>query len=109
MPAVLVWRSPLAVARSLCRRVGLTLTHGLALWDWHNRAALAALAGHEVLVVGYDERVSNPHAVVAEIAVWLDKLAISPSDGRWNVDAAAVVVSPDLDHKLSEGELPPAQ
>ena len=106
LPAVLVWRRPLAVARSLCRRDGLTLTHGLALWDWYNRAAMAALAGHDVLVVRYDELVEDPKDVVVEIAEWLDGLAISPPGGSWDVDAAAAVVSPDLDHEGAEGDVP---
>ena len=109
LPAVLVWRRPLAVARSLCRRDGLTLTHGLALWDWYNRAAMAALAGHDVLVVRYDELVEDPKDVVVEIAEWLDGLAISPPGGSWDVDAAAAVVSPDLDHEGAEGDVPSDQ
>ena len=43
---VLVWRHPVAVARSLRSRQGFTVSLGLALWERYNRAALAALAGH---------------------------------------------------------------
>ena len=51
MAAVLVWRAPLAVARSLRRRDGTPLPYGVALWERYNRSAIANLAGTDVYVL----------------------------------------------------------
>ncbi|WOJ93435.1 glycosyltransferase [Congregibacter variabilis] len=49
-----VYRSPLAVARSLARRNSFPLQFGLALWEIYNRRALALLGG-DSLSVSYDQ------------------------------------------------------
>src|ERR1700723_2634758 len=58
--AVLVWRSPLAVARSLQKRDGMHLADGLALWERYNRAALMNLAGVNTFVCNYEAVVRDP-------------------------------------------------
>ncbi len=100
LAAVLVWRHPLAVARSLRdhlrgvvdthfpdraptgllavplavhgRTIGLE--HAVALWESFNRAALEGLAGMDVLVAGFDTVVADPWAFAARAARWLDGL-----------------------------------
>jgi len=68
-----VYRSPLAVARSLARRNAFPLQYGLALWEIYNRRALAVLAGApEGVTVSYDQLFRGEvalEAVLEEVAV----------------------------------------
>ena len=59
---ILPFRHPLEVAHSLVRRDGLTVTEGLAVWERHTRAVLAAAAGHAVVVLAYDDLRRDPAA-----------------------------------------------
>jgi hypothetical protein len=104
---VYVWRSPLAVARSLGSRQGFTVSHGLALWDRYNRAALAALAGHEVFVVRYEEMLAAPESTLGPLARWLDHERRTPGVATAEKIAAAVSsVSSKLSTHEGEGALP---
>ena len=64
LAAVFVWRSPIAVARSLLHRDQLPLPDGLALWERYNRAGLEALDGVEtyVLELRVDRRATRRNA-----------------------------------------------
>jgi len=104
---VFVWRSPLAVARSLGSRQGFTVSHGLALWERYNRAALAALAGHEVFVVRYEEMLDDPITTLAALAGWLDLRGGAPEVATDEKIAAAVSsVSRRLSTHEGDGALP---
>ena len=61
---VFLWRAPLAVARSLRSRQGFPVSLGLALWERYTRDALAALAGHAVYVMRYEELLADPTASI---------------------------------------------
>ena len=101
-----IWRSPLAVARSLRHRNHFRLSKGLALWNRYNRDALRALTGMSVLVLQYEEAVADPHAVCAEAADWLDgRLGPTASPRRDGVLAAAATVSPSLCHQRGTGQV----
>jgi hypothetical protein len=98
--ALLVWRSPLAVARSLHRRDGLALTSGLALWERYNRSALAGLAGIPTYVTSFESVVADP---VASVTAWADWLGSTEplagmSEGR-EIEAAAAAIAPGLRHQ----------
>jgi hypothetical protein len=104
---VFVWRSPLAVARSLRARQSFTLSHGLALWDAYIRAALGALAGTEVFVVRFEDLLENPEAPIASVARWLDSLGGLPrSPSERDLELAAKAVSGRHVSHRDEGELP---
>jgi len=110
--AILVWRSPLAVATSLQSRDGLSLTHGLALWEHYNRHALEGLVGMPVYIISNEALVDDPRRVCAAIAGWLDEAGISADgSGRWDVDKATDVISPHLFHHRMDdiSDLLPAQ
>lgn len=64
---VLPHRSPLEIARSLQARNGLSLTHGIALWERYSLGALAASAGLPRFVVSYARLIEDPEAVVGEL------------------------------------------
>jgi hypothetical protein len=106
LTVVYVWRSPLAVARSLGSRQGFTVSHGLALWERYNRAALAALAGHEVFVVRYEQMLDDPEVTLAALAGWLGPRdrALEANDEK--IAAAVSSVSSRLSTHEGAGELP---
>ncbi|MEE4108658.1 MAG: glycosyltransferase, partial [Halieaceae bacterium] len=54
-----VYRAPLAVARSLARRHGFPLQHGLLLWEYYNRRALDAL-DESAICLSYDALTADP-------------------------------------------------
>ena len=72
-PTVLfVHREPLAVARSLRRRNGWPLERGLALWERTTRNAIVRLGRHPVHAVPHHRLATDPAAVAADGATWLD-------------------------------------
>jgi hypothetical protein len=104
---VFVWRSPLAVARSLGSRQGFTVSHGLALWERYNRAALAALAGHQVFVVHYEEMLATPEITLGALARWLDHGERTPGvDSAEKIASSVSSVSSKLSTHQGEGALP---
>jgi hypothetical protein len=104
---VFVWRSPLAVARSLGTRQGFTVSHGLALWERYNRAALAALAGHEVFVVRYEDMLAGPDVTLRGLAGWLEETRRVPGVATEEKIASSVSsVSEKLSTHDGEGVLP---
>jgi len=69
--AVLVWRAPLDVARSLQRRNGMSLPDGVALWERYNRSAMANLAGTDTYVLDFDALVEDPASSLTVFTSWL--------------------------------------
>lgn len=68
---IICHRNPLEVARSLERRDGLKLTHGLALWTRYASSAALATAGATRLVVGYEELFHRPEEVLRGLAAFI--------------------------------------
>jgi hypothetical protein len=104
---VYMWRAPLSVARSLRSRQGFPASLGLALWDRYNRDALAALAGHGVYILRYEELLADPRASVDAVARWVHtaggvRIRLDDED----VDAAASTVSGKMARHEGDGELP---
>ncbi len=103
LAAVYVWRSPMAVARSLARRDAMAIPHGIALWERYNRAAIDALCGVDTYVVDYAEAMADPPAFVASIDRWLATVpALADArDGR-DLDTAVATIAPDLLHQRDD-------
>jgi hypothetical protein len=72
--AVLIWRSPTAVAESLQRRDDIDRPVGLALWERYNRAALDDLVGIDTYVARYEDLLEDPEGSLGAMAGWLDSL-----------------------------------
>lgn len=89
--AVLVVRAEPAVTASLHAREGFPRRYCRALWEHHNRAALAALAGLPTAVVDFDEMQRAPLREVGRLHDGLRHLGV-PLDGE--PDAAASSVRP---------------
>lgn len=79
---VLVHRDPLAIARSLDARQGLSTAMALAVWERYLRSALANVRGLPVLLTPYRELVDSPES-------WADDAAAFLSDNGAAADAAA--------------------
>jgi len=103
--AVFVWRSPMAVARSLQARDHLTLEHGLALWERYNLAALEGLRGMDLFVIDYESLMADHRAVIGEVAGWLGALdPFTGSAAAWDVDRAAALVVDELRHQPADDD-----
>jgi hypothetical protein len=101
--AVLVWRSPIAVARSLERRDGTPLPEGLALWERYNREAVGGLAGIDTYVVDYESVVTDPGATIDGLVNWLTSLEqFVTAAERWDRAAASTVIADELAHHRSD-------
>lgn len=87
-----VYRSPLAVARSLSRRNHFSLQLGLQLWEWYNRRALAFLRDHRFVAVSYEALAAGEVSIVD----LLRELQQSGLD--CDPSAAAEVFRPSLQH-----------
>lgn len=99
MAAVLVWRAPLAVARSLHRRDGLPIPLGLALWERYNRAAVANLSQDEVFVLDYDAMIEHPEASFSELASWLSSVRAFEDVPTRDRGAALSTITANLRHE----------
>ena len=99
MAAVLVWRPPLAVARSLSRRDGSPIPYGVALWERYNRSAIANLAQDDVYVLDYDAMMEDPAASLSELTSWLGSNATFDAMRLRDHERALSVVTADLRHE----------
>jgi len=105
--AVLMWRSPTEVARSLYQRDGLSWAVGTALWEHYNRAALGALEGTQVYVTSYDELLVDPVGLCGALGAWLDSLdALAARRGTWDVEGGTAGVQEALRHQRLEEDEP---
>ncbi len=102
---VFIWRSPLSVARSLQARDRMHLIDGVALWERYNRVSLAELVGVDTFVTRYESIVEDPARRLGEIASWLgDMPQFAEHATRWDLDAAARSISPQLLRQHASGE-----
>jgi hypothetical protein len=97
--AVLVYRDPLEVARSLASRDGLTLTHGLALWERYVRSACTNLEGMPTLCTEYRHLLDDPRRWCTEAVAFLAGAGV-PVDAT-GVDGASASVDGDLRHQAA--------
>lgn len=91
--AVMAFRHPLAVARSLAARNGFSLRHGLALWEIYNAQALWNLREVPTLAHRYERALEDPASFVGELREALAQHGVeldgSPAD-------AAAALKPSL-------------
>ncbi len=105
LTAVLVWRSPVAVARSLEKRDGLPLAVGIALWEHYNRSALAGLLGVDTYVVHYETVLAEPHRAVESLIGWFESLGrFAGLRGRWRRAEAAGSLVAGLRHQSGDDD-----
>ena len=97
--AVLVWRTPIAVARSLRRRDGSPVPYGVALWERYNRSAIAVLAHTDVYVLDYDAMVEDPTASLSGLTSWLGSIGTFDSMRPLDVERGLSVVTANLRHE----------
>ena len=95
--AVLVYRHPLEVARSLATRNGLRLTVGLALWERYVRAASANLVDIPTYCTDFRSVVDDPRAWCGDVVAFLAGAGV-PLD-RGPLDRATTAVDGALRHQ----------
>ena len=101
--AVMAFRHPSAVAKSLAARNGFSLRHGLALWEIYNSHALWNLRGLPTLVHNYDSALDDPSAFVGELREALVQRGVA-LDG--SISAATDAMKPSLRRNTAdEGDL----
>jgi len=100
--AVLVGRSPMAVARSLQQRDGMTIVDGLALWERYSRSAVEGLAGIDTYVVDYETVIDDPGGFVGQLVGWLGSLdQFNTDEVKWDLDGAVASITGELRHQPS--------
>jgi hypothetical protein len=72
----MVFRHPLAVAKSLAARNGFSLRHGLALWETYNAQALWNLRDLPTSVYSYDNALDDPARFVDELGETLERRGV---------------------------------
>jgi hypothetical protein len=97
--AVLVWRDPLAVARSLRRRDDMPLPYGVALWERYNRSAIANLAHSDVYVLDYDALIEDPATSLSGLTSWLGATGTFDGMPPLDLERAVAVVTAGLRHE----------
>jgi hypothetical protein len=99
--AVMAFRHPLAVAKSLAARNGFSMRHGLALWEVYNSEALWNLRDVPTSVYGYESALDDPARFVAELSTALERHGValtgSPTD-------AASALDPSLRRNAADGD-----
>src|SRR5690606_16286416 len=65
-------RDPLAVAKSLSKRNGFTLQHGVALWEFYNRNALVNIKPFPCFSISYERLLAHPINTAQELFHWLE-------------------------------------
>jgi hypothetical protein len=69
--AIVVYRNPLEVARSLAARNEMPKERALALWEIYNRALLANAEAFPALIVSYEDLLRDPAAVAGRLETFL--------------------------------------
>jgi len=105
---VLIWRSPIAAARSLRTRDRIVIDQGLALWRHYNEAALENVFGCSHLIIEYDDMVNDRTASSALVGSWLSEVVPGFTLRADGVAQARAAVSPFLRHHRGDPGAPPA-
>ena len=100
LKAIVCFRNPLDVARSLERRNGMPLAEGLALWHRYTASALENTEDTPRVVLSYEESMRDPQRTFATIA---ELLLPADGDGRPALQAELPpeIVDPNLRHNAS--------
>ena len=101
---VSVNRSPVQIAKSLCKRNGIPLEYGLALWEFYAQSAQRMLVGRPCVSVSYEDLLLDPHG--QSVALY-ERLQVAGVSGlrppkREEIEA---FVSPALCHFQDGAEL----
>ena len=91
--AVMAFRHPVAVAKSLAARNKFSLRHGLALWEIYNAQALWNLRELPTFVQSYDDALEDPPRLAGKLSDALTRHGVE-LDG--STSAAAEALKPSL-------------
>ncbi len=102
--AVLCWRHPVEVARSLKSRDGFPINYGLALWEWYTIAALRATEGIPRLFVSYNELMEDAPRGAAKLYQGCLDLGVSGLS-ELSAEQAEAIISPKLHRERATAEI----
>lgn len=94
---VIPYRHPVAVAKSLLKRNGISIDVGVALWEQYVSGALRQTRNRPRLLVSYDRLIDSPAVVAAEIFKWLCEQDVSAIRMPTAVEIRALI-EPGLRH-----------
>lgn len=97
--ALVAYRHPLEVARSLRRRNGFPIQAGLALWEAYTLLALRygrALNHH---IVSFDQLVNDPEHTLGQLSAALEAVGAQ----NLNLDAGVATINPSLRRESMDG------
>lgn len=86
---VFIYRNPIDVAKSLRTRNGMSLQHGVALWEKYNLSALDAMKDRVGVSVSYHALIRDPQKTLTELVTRLSDLGVK--DLRVQGDLSAFV------------------
>jgi hypothetical protein len=103
---VVTYREPLPVARSLAARDGISISHGIALWEKYTRESLASTRGLPRILISHRELMADPlgacHRLYGELMRYGDGNARfhNPSE-----EEIRTILNPALVHHSREPEI----
>jgi hypothetical protein len=77
---VLVLRHPADIAQSLRRRNGITLNHGVTLWERYLRDVLRGIRGLPVLVMWFDDLIDDTESSLDDLSALLSAVRLGAPD-----------------------------
>lgn len=102
---ILVYRDPLAAARSLARRDGFPLSFGIALWEKYNREALALSRGLPRTLIAYRELLADPAATLQRLMTEMQRQRPEAAPLRpLGPEELRALLSADLSHHAADPE-----
>lgn len=97
---IIIWRDPLAVAKSLQTRNKFFISQGIALWEYYNLAALNNSVGFARLLISHADLLSAPQKTTQEIVQFLHEQGIAGLDNQ-DIEKLSQVIDPTLQHYKS--------
>lgn len=85
---IYIVRNPLEVGVSLNKRNGISISAGIALWEFYNRQAITALEGQRVFLLTHQDLLMRPVSTMEAFASYSESKGFSPDRaGLDNIDS----------------------
>lgn len=99
---IMIWRDPIAVARSLAERDRFPLRFGIFLWELYVRTMLSATTGLPRILVSYGELLESPRRTSRLLQTHLTECGVTLRTGAYG--AATSVIRRALDRSSAAGQ-----
>jgi glycosyltransferase involved in cell wall biosynthesis len=96
-------RNPVEIAKSLRSKNGVSISHGIALWELYMRHALAASQKHARVLISYSDLIAAPEETTKRLIQDLQEAGVTELADPENIGG---IISPDLHrHTAKNSEL----